>query len=454
MTVDKLSRIEDSFYKNIFRKSSALLRDTEKRYVNGHSKLKVDIEEILLSRSAKHGLNLKQVAALLMCIRSVQSEEINELIISSARKLRKNIFDNKVSVMVPVEVTSFCASNCTFCGWKSSNVSMNRYRINTDGVISQIRYLKSIGFSHFELSGGDDINFLKNSMEKLVRLVRCELSKELDDSRISICLTPLTESLYNRLKSAGLDTVINWQETYDPSTYKKYILNGPKAYGLNDSFKVLKDGDGYLFRMKAQESAIRANLQVGMGVMIGLSTSLEADILSLLTHCHKLIRHYASEIKPIILGLPIWNAITTADTDERRVEYNQESFIDGIFELISAIYLLSLPNHKAWVFPNCRVNKLTQINSIKTAGCFTSTMVRLSPGGYLENIPEKLEMSRYYERSSVPLDKLTREEILRGEQFVHEYDEHRNYLKSFYDQGLEIVSDSYILAQSRNGDIS
>jgi hypothetical protein len=318
---------------------------------------------------------------------------------------------------------------------------MIRLKISEKALIEQVEYLSKLGFSHFEIATGDDLVFLKNNLSHFIHTVKNTAKKYIKSPRVSICVTPLQYEHYLDQKKLDLDTVLTWQETYNSKTFYKYVNNGPKAKGITSSFKIDQSGDGHLQRMQSQENAIRANLQVGLGVMIGLDENVESDILAVIIHGKKLIETYQEIIQPLIIGMPTWNPITTSndnlDISRRPIDLEEN------FELIAAIYLLSFPDYLAWVFPNCRVSLKTQLESVKTAGIFTSTMVRVGPGAYLAN--SSSNFSDYFDKTSIPNSNLNSDLILKGEQFVHHFHSHKEYADQFEDAGLRIISDSEVL---------
>ncbi|MGI9596335.1 MAG: hypothetical protein ACR2QK_09255, partial [Acidimicrobiales bacterium] len=227
--------------------------------------------------------------------------------------------------------------------------------------------------------------------------------------------------------------------------YNFHISSGPKATGLDREFQVVRDGNGFLERLKSNESAVRVGLQVGIGAIIGLADNTEADILSVIMHGRKLVDHYPDEIQPIIIGMPAWNAITTANTDNRIALGFKFDDFENRFELISSIYLLGFPDHLAWVFANGRVSPQIQLDCIETAACFTSTLVQIAPGGYLEfNADGTLvdDHERMFVKSTVPLEELKKDIVLSGEQFSHYFATHEEYLEMFANRRLRPVSDN------------
>ncbi len=442
LELNKSSDITEVFYKNIFESSLKKLELSNKVLAQSKASAVEVISTILNNRSMTKGLSIQDSAILLNTLRKFPDLNARNLIIKKARELRQKLYSNSVSTMIPIEVSSYCTSNCTFCGWRSDNNEMVRLKISEKAVIEQIESLAQMGFSHFEIATGDDIVFLKNNLESFIRLVKETAKKYVSTPRVSICVTPLHYNQYLKFKNIGLDTVLTWQETYQAPTFYKYVNNGPKAKGLTQDFKIDPNGDGHLQRMQSQESAVKAGLQVGLGVMIGLSDKVEADILAVIQHGQKLIEVYSDKIQPLIIGMPTWNAITTSN-DNLKIE-NRPINLEENFELVAAIYLLSFPDYLAWVFPNCRVSIETQLASVKTAGVFTSTMVRVGPGAYLAADSNK-DLSSYFSKSSIPGADLNSELILKGEQFVHDFHSHKYYCEQFESAGLKIISDSEVL---------
>jgi hypothetical protein len=124
--------------------------------------------------------------------------------------------------------------------------------------------------------------------------------------------------------------------------------------------------------------------------------------------------------------------------------------MNALFPAIAALYLLALPSKATWVFPNCRVPLKTQIEAAKVAGAFSSTEVKVGPGGYLPDIIQRKraagEDSRALEGRIFALLKETGSDIehLRKllderEQFQHHYHAHEKYREAMEDAGLRLT---------------
>ncbi len=441
--------IPSSFYYSLFDTAKVNFLSQDSLSQSLPDPLSSIVDAILSNRDSAKGLAPDETALLLHLVRRRPDGALRKKVMNAAREQRQRTYGSSVATMVPIEVTSFCASTCKFCGWRADNKEMVRLSITEVAIREQAKILAHKGFSHFEIAGGDDLTLLQNHLTGLVRGLKEETSSINPEARVSICLVPMHEHHYRDLKAEGLDCVLTWQETYDGALYREHIPAGPKAWGVDHNLRLQKKTDehaGYLHRMQSQELAIRAGLQVGLGAMIGLSPLTEADILSVVLHGKKLIEHYGEMVEPLIIGMPAWNAILTEGTDNR-TDSNFDFDTEGNFELIAAIYLLAFPDRMAWVFANGRVAPEIQTNCIETACCFTSTLVQIAPGAYLDF--EKSDVSAMYQRvRGLSNQTPTFDEVMSGEQFVHYIASHEDFIEEFKVRNLHVVSDRSYLKQS------
>jgi 2-iminoacetate synthase len=435
-----------AFYESIYSRCESIYLNARAQVRDGMAPPPT-VDGILDRRDPAAGLSLQDAARLLVLVRDAASQPARERVLQASRDLRRRSFANRLAAMVPIEVTSYCASTCKFCGWRADNKDMVRLAINESAIREQARILARMGFSHFEIAGGDHLPFLRNGLKDLIAALKQETSAINPDARVSMCLVPMHEAQYAELKTHGLDCVLTWQETYQRELFEFHIPTGPKAWGIDLAFNMQRGGDGFLARLRSQEYAIRAGLQAGLGTMIGLAEVAEADILSVIMHGQALIAHYGHSVLPLIIGMPAWNAITTEASDNLS-SLRKPFDVERNFELIAAIYLLAFPDKRAWVFANGRVNPEVQTNCVETASCFTSTLVQIAPGAYLGLDPKFADTGapvRFFAKRSVPDEELTQAKILSGEQFMHYLMSHDEFVNKFMGRGLTIVSDQSLL---------
>lgn len=396
---------------------------------------------------------LEQMASIAKAVLIEHTAGMEQLVLGRAAEVRHELFGNRVIPMAPIEVSNACASDCIFCGWRTSNSAMKRLRMPADLVMLQVEYLLNLGISHIEFVSGDDIIVVRDLLPELIRKTRALMDARDIDGKISFCSLALTEAQYVTLREAGADTMIVWQETYDPEIFRQHIVGGPKAYGISDAWRPVKGGDGCRFRIESQERAMRAGLEVALGSMLGLNPDFLTEFLAVVEHTWYLGDTYGASIdRPLIIGMPIWNAITTPETDRRPREVRD---LVSFFPAITAMYLLANPSRSTWVFPNCRVPLQTQIEAARVAGVFSSTEVKLGPGGYLPSIIREADArgedtSQLRKRVATMLrdageDVETIERSLDArEQFLHHYHAHETYRKEMERAGLEICHSAYL----------
>jgi hypothetical protein len=378
-------------------------------------------------------------------INSPDFDRFQARILETSARVRSRCFGDRVSVMAPVEVSNACTSDCQFCGWRSSNPDIHRLKIGGDLVLAQVDYLLAKGIDYIELVGGDDFNFIRHEVPKLVPEIRqLMVDRGAPQGQICICSMALTQDQYEAWADLGVDSIFVWQETYNPETYRQHILGGPKSHGIADNWSVLDQHGGYQFRLESQERALTAGLDVGIGFMMGLDSNINAELLCLLAHAEHLLAAGAS---PLIIGMPTWNNITTPRTDLRP---SGTIDVEVLFPFLAAVIFLSLPKGPVWVFPNCRVSMDTQMLATETSGCFSSTEVKLGPGGYLPGLLHQRHQQglstlhiEQHIRDSLGLDgddiiSLARK-LDDGEQFQHHYHAHEEYLESMASRGLRQV---------------
>lgn len=380
---------------------------------------------------------------------------VRSAVIESASALRRQFFGDWIAPMAPIEIANRCASDCLFCGWRVSNRAMKRLDVPRDLIMAQVEYLLDLGIPHVEFVSGDDIQAVRTLLPRLIRDTRAMMNSRGIEGKISFCTLALTENQYAELREAGADTMILWQETYDAAVFGRHIASGPKAYGINENWQVVPGGDGCGFRIESQERALRAGLEVALGSMLGLNPDVVTEFLATVEHARFLGDNYGASLeRPIIVGLPIWNAITTSDTDMRPDRARQVD-MDQFFPAVAGLYLLALPSPGTWVFPNCRVSMASQVEAARVAGCFTSTEVKLGPGGYLPQVVERLKASGgNWEQVLAQTRTLVREaggelaDLARAlderEQFVHSFHSHEAYVEAFKQSGLILAGGASI----------
>ena len=83
---------------------------------------KAQIRDIIAKSLSKQRLDPPEMTALL----TAQDADIIAEIKAGAEQLKKNIYGNRIVLFAPLYVGNKCINDCTYCGYRSSNQSLER----------------------------------------------------------------------------------------------------------------------------------------------------------------------------------------------------------------------------------------------------------------------------------------------------------------------------------------
>ncbi|MBQ8887155.1 MAG: [Candidatus Gastranaerophilales bacterium] len=202
-----------------------------------------------------------------MYTKNITKAEIIEILSSDDTKLfdianevRKLNKGNSVHLRGLLEFTNICKCNCKYCGLRSENKSIKRYRLSEDEIIASVNSAVNLGFKTIVLQGGEDNYFTIDKLCKIIKKI-----KEFDVA-ITLSIGEKTFDEYKVLKEAGVDRYLLRIETTDKALYKSLHPN----MSLENRFKCL-------------ENIKKLGFETGTGCLVGLPNqtieSLANDIL-------------------------------------------------------------------------------------------------------------------------------------------------------------------------------
>ncbi len=309
----------------------------------------------ILENSLKRNLSIDELKLL-----SFSNETQWPKIIKMASKVKELFFENKLYFYVPLYVSSYCVNDCLYCDYRRSNKQLYRKRLTRDEFKQEVTYLFGKGYKKkIELVSASDPWFPLSQFAEYVTY-----TKSLGTEEVFMNNRMLKPTEYKLLKGAGLDWSWLWVESYDEIYYGKYHPKG----GEKPNFKR---------RMDSYDNAAEAELNIGLGVMLGLSHDWRFEILSTIAHGQYLKRQYNVKIE---FGTPRFCRPSNAPiTDTPYSEATQ----DDVFKLIIALYRLGIRD--AFVDGSTResIGMLRQLWC--GGGNLTNPEVQTIPGGYTLN---------------------------------------------------------------------
>lgn len=254
------------------------------------------IREIIQKSYNKNRLDPDEMAALL----NTSDPELIHEIIEGSKKIKENIYGNRIVLFAPVYIGNKCSNDCTYCGFRCSNKELLRKTLTMGEIEKEIRTLTAKGHKRVILVYGEhpeyDADYIYNTTMKVY-----ETKNGHDEiRRININAAPMDVAGFKKIKSAGIGTYQIFQETYHQETYKNMHPVGNKS--------------DYLWRLYAFDRAMEAGIDdIGMGALIGLY-DYKFESLAMLYHTIHLEEKFG--VGPHTISFPrIEPAIGTAFAD-------------------------------------------------------------------------------------------------------------------------------------------
>lgn len=307
------------------------------------------------------GRDLADFAALLSEAASARLEEIAE----ASHQLTVARFGRTVHMYAPVYLSNECLTTCTYCGF-AKGLPIARKTLSDEETLAEAGHLLARGFRSILLLTGEHqkltgVDFLEKKLRLLAPIV----------PNLAVEVQVWSEEQYLRLRNAGCDGVVVYQETYNRDTYARYHLAGRKR--------------DYEWRLGAPERAGRAGMRrIGIGALLGLHEPWREDAVATAAHALFLTRTFwRSEIS---VSLPRIRPSASGYAPDRPVADRD------VAQLVCAFRLL-LPD--AAIVMSSREAPSFRDGLIRLGVTHTSAGSHTEPGGYThpKEAEEQFEVS-------------------------------------------------------------
>ena len=184
----------------------------------------------------------------------------NDWLFKTADKVREENVGNEVHLRGLIEFSNICKCQCKYCGLRSGNRDLERYRILKDEILLYAKKAVNMGYKTVVLQSGEDEFYTADKL--------CEIIKEIKKLDVAITLSIGEKSFeeYETFKKSGADRYLLRIETTDKNLYKKMHPN-----------MSFENRVACLYNLKT------LGYEVGTGCLVGLpeqtTESLAGDIL-------------------------------------------------------------------------------------------------------------------------------------------------------------------------------
>jgi 2-iminoacetate synthase len=120
------------------------------------------VREILAKSLSKKRLEPEETAALL----AVKEPELWQEIFAAARKLKTEVYGNRIVLFAPLYVGDKCINNCAYCGFRSSNRAAVRKTLSDEELRSELTALEGQGHKRLILVWGEHPDYSPEEMAR------------------------------------------------------------------------------------------------------------------------------------------------------------------------------------------------------------------------------------------------------------------------------------------------
>ncbi len=234
------------------------------------------------------------------------SEADKAYLFEKSLEAKETFYDKSVFMRGLIEISSYCAQNCTYCGIRRDNENAERYRLSVDEILGCCDEGYRLGYRTFVLQGGEDPYYTDERLLELIHAVKGKY----DDIAITLSLGERSYDSYKVLKAAGADRYLLRHETASRALYES--LHPDMSF--DNRRQCLKD-------LKT------LGFQVGAGFMVGLPGQTADDLVEDLM--------FLKELEPHMVGIGPF-----IPHSETPIGHNPGGTVDQTLLMISLVRLI------------------------------------------------------------------------------------------------------------------
>ncbi|MFH1684826.1 MAG: [FeFe] hydrogenase H-cluster radical SAM maturase HydE [Candidatus Micrarchaeota archaeon] len=217
------------------------------------SKFESPISPIIQRAEKDETLSRNEMLAIL----SVEGKDL-ELLFQGANRIRKNKLDNACCVHGILEFSNYCQNNCLYCGIRSGNANIKRYRMNETQILEAVDHSVSLGFKALVLQSGEDPFYSDEMLIALVKKIR-----EKHGILLFMSIGERSKVCYKKLFDAGAYGALLRFETSNDLLYEK-----------------MRPGRKRIDRINLIRDLIEIGFIVATGFLIGLPGQSKDDLIN------------------------------------------------------------------------------------------------------------------------------------------------------------------------------
>ncbi len=346
----------------------------------------VRVREVIAKSLEKLPLTVEETAVLL----AADSEELTEKIFAAARRLKRDVYGNRIVIFAPLYIGNYCINDCGYCAFRSSLKTTVRKTLSEEEIEEQVRALEAAGHKRLILVFGEHPDYDPEFIARTVRKVYSVKHGRGEIRRVNINAAPLDYDGYRQVKAAGIGTYQIFQETYHHPTYR--VFHPPQT----------RKGD-YLYRLDGLTRAWEAGCDdVGIGALFGLY-DWRFEVLGLVTHSRFLADRFGCG--PHTISFPRLRPAHGVKLDERYLVSDRD------FKRLVAILRLAVPYTGMILTAREPAHIRQEVMEFGVSQIDAGTRIELA--GYTSREKQNLKKEQFEIGDVRPMDEILRDLIDR-----------------------------------------
>jgi len=200
---------------------------------------------------------MMQHAEVLEWLRETDPSRLEQLWRRADEERRRAVGD-AVHLRGLVEISNTCRRHCGYCGIRSGNTSVARYRMSSGEILGAARRAHGFGYGTVVLQAGEDPGIAGDWMAELISRIRAELPVA-----VTLSLGERGEGELAAWRAAGADRYLLRFETSNPDLYRR----------IHPGF-----GDCHSDRLRALRLLKALGYEVGSGFLVGVPGQTYSDL--------------------------------------------------------------------------------------------------------------------------------------------------------------------------------
>lgn len=211
------------------------------------------MEDILKKLYEKNNIVYDKLLYLLKNL----DEDTKKSLFYYANRTTLETYGNQVFLRALLEFSNHCSNNCLYCGLRSANKKVKRYRLKSGEIVDSFTKVYKMGYKTLVLQSGEDEYFNDKRLVSLIKTIKAKFPT----IAVTLSLGERNYKSYQKLFTAGADRYLIRHETSNQARYNKF-----------------HPGQKFIEREKCLKDLKAIGYQTGAGFIVGLPGQSFGDI--------------------------------------------------------------------------------------------------------------------------------------------------------------------------------